>query len=277
MRTLLATIGVLMLLIAGAIGYLIHQPAQETGLNLGEYRETHIFKIDDDGYVLTNDSQVKGDQITAASDLAAATSTLGTMVGTTTLYFKTTSIDYAGGQTEPSSEVSCALGPYLTGAPDGCLVTITVPTETESSRLWVGTSTGVYYAYTTATSSTLVATTTGLTLGTIPTANTSYTFNNGDYSVADTYLVKNVTSDTLVKNGKTFIHTVTYSPTDAAATAGSIHILNATSAGSGTTTSYYLTAAYHEPTTILLDEYFDNGLYVDFDTTADVNVNVSYR
>ncbi len=274
MRTLLTTIGAIMLVIAGIIGYLLHQPEQ---VNLGEYRETHIFKIDDDGYVLTNGSQVKGDQIAVATDLAAATSTLGTMVGTTTLYFKATSIDYAGGETEPSSEVSCALGPYLTGAPDGCLVTMTLPSETESSRLWVGTSTGVYYGYQTATSSTLVATTTGLTLGTIPTANTSYLFNNGDYSVSETYLAKNVTSDTLVKNGKTFVHTVTYSPTDEAATAGSIHILNATATGSGTTTSYYLTAAYHEPVTIILDEYFDTGLYVDFDTTADVNVNVSYR
>lgn len=211
-----------------------------------------------------------------ATGISVATSTLGTMVGTTTLYFKVTSLDYAGGETIESAESSCALGPYLTGAPDGCLVALTPTTGAASTRLWVATTSDTYYAYQTATSSTLVATTTGLTLGTLPQTSSAFLFNSG-LDIADTYLYSTATADALIKSGEAIVHSVTFSPTDAAATAGSIHVLDATSTGTGTTTSYYLTAAYHEPYTVVLDAVFDNGLYIDFDTTADVNVTVTYK
>ena len=212
------------------------------------------------------------------TNLAAATSTLGSMVGTTTLYFKLTSLDYAGGQTEPSSEVSCALGPYLTGAPDGCVVTMTPATGAETARLWIGTSTGVYYVYQTATSSTLVATTTGLTAGTIPTGSNAYIYNTGDLSLPEAYLKEYATADELIKSGAGFVHTITYSPTDAAATAGTIAILDSlTASGSGTTTMIYIPAAAMVVQTITLDQYFSTGIYVDFDTTTDVNVSISYK
>jgi hypothetical protein len=208
---------------------------------------------------------------------AVATTTAGTMLGTTTLYFKVTSLDYAGGETIASAESSCALGAYLTGAPDGCIVASTLPSGSASSKLWVATTTGVYYGYITATSSTLVATTTSvLTLGTLPQTNTAFLFNSGQ-NIPNTYLYKTVTADALVKSGETIVHSITFSPTDAAVTAGSISLLDSTSYGSGTTTTYYFTAAYHEANTIILDAIYPNGLYVDFDTTADVNVNITYK
>jgi len=211
-----------------------------------------------------------------ATGITASTSTLGSMLGTTTLYFKTTSVDYAGGQTTATAETSCSLGAYLTGAPDGCIVALTPSEGSASTRLWVSSVSGTYTEYQTATSSTLVATTTGLTTGTFPQTNTAFLFNSG-FNIPNTYLHKTVSADALIKSGDTIVHSITFSPTDVAVTAGSITLLNATEIGTGTSTSYYFSAAYHEANTIILDEVFTNGLYLDFTTTADVNVNVSYK
>lgn len=85
-------------------------------------------------------------------------------------------------------------------------------------------------------------------------------------------------SDTLVKSGAGFVHAITFSCNDAAPTAGTIDILDAISAG-GTPKifSWTLTITPFSPVTIILDQEFANGLYVDFTTVADVGVVVSYR
>jgi hypothetical protein len=86
-----------------------------------------------------------------------------------------------------------------------------------------------------------------------------------------------LTSDTAVKTGAGFVHSVTISQNDAAPTAGTIDIYDNT-AGSGTKLfTWTLTTAVFTPFTIILDQSFSNGLYVDFTTVADVAVSVSYR
>lgn len=86
-----------------------------------------------------------------------------------------------------------------------------------------------------------------------------------------------ITTDTAVKSGSGFLHTVTFSCNDAAPTAGTIDIYDNT-AGSGTKIfSWTLTTAVFNPTTIILDISFSTGLYVDFTTTGDVFVVLSYR
>lgn len=86
-----------------------------------------------------------------------------------------------------------------------------------------------------------------------------------------------VTSDTSVKSGSGFIHTLTFSCNDAAPTAGSIIVYDNT-AGSGTIiySETFDTTAFRGYS-VMLDRTFGTGLYVDFTTTADINVAVSYR
>lgn len=111
--------------------------------------------------------------------------------------------------------------------------------------------------------------------GTIPTVSEAYLYNT---IIPDAYLWEYATADELIKAGPGFVHTITYSPTDAAASAGTIEILDAITAGGGaTTTIYSLPAAAISPVTITLDQYFSTGIYVDFTTTADVNVSISYK
>ncbi len=101
---------------------------------------------------------------------------------------------------------------------------------------------------------------------------------NGKAVVEQRYTYSQLTADTLVKTGAGLLHTVTFSPNDAAPTAGTIAILDATSAG-GTPVIHQVgfTTTWFQPCTIIIDSAFTNGLYVDFTTTADVNVTVSYR
>lgn len=95
--------------------------------------------------------------------------------------------------------------------------------------------------------------------------------------VEQRYSYSNVNSDTAVKSAAGFLHSVTFSCNDAAPTAGTIDIYDNT-AGSGTKIfSWTLTTAVFNPTTIILDVSFATGLYIDFTTTADVNVVCSYR
>ena len=85
------------------------------------------------------------------------------------------------------------------------------------------------------------------------------------------------TADTAVKSGAGFLHTVTFSPTDAAATAGTV-ILYDNTAESGTIMfTYSIPAAALVPVTVIIDASFSTGLYVGFTTTADVAVTLSYR
>jgi len=87
-----------------------------------------------------------------------------------------------------------------------------------------------------------------------------------------------VVSDTAIKSGAGFVHTITISQADAAPTAGTIQVRDSTSAGAGTVMfEWNLTTAVFVPFTITLDCSFGVGLYIDFTTTGDVNVQGSYR
>lgn len=86
-----------------------------------------------------------------------------------------------------------------------------------------------------------------------------------------------LTTDTQVKTTEAFLHSVTITPTDAAATAGTINIYNNSSAAGAKVFSTYIPAALIAPVTVILDVKCPLGLYVDFDTTADVNVFLSYN
>lgn len=86
------------------------------------------------------------------------------------------------------------------------------------------------------------------------------------------------TTDKLVKTGAGFIHTVTISPTDAAATAGTIIIYDSTTEGTDDIIfSYYIPAAALVPVTVTLDVTTATGTYIGYTTTADVNTTISYR
>lgn len=208
---------------------------------------------------------------------AATAGTNGTLFDQT-YYFKISSVDQAGGQTMPSEEFTCVVADNLGVATGSCVVTVTVTPEASATYLWVATTSDTYYGYIpTATSSTDVATSTGnLTFGSFKPVNTAYYFNSGiDYD--NTFNYKNVTESTLVKTGQTWVHTITYSPTDAAAQGAAIEILDNTTIGSGTSTKFYVPAAAMVPVTVTLDQVFDTGLYVYMSGTTDVNVSVSYK
>lgn len=86
-----------------------------------------------------------------------------------------------------------------------------------------------------------------------------------------------VTADTLVKTGPGVVHTVTCA-SDAAATAGTVAIRDATAAGAGTIIqTIEFVAAFFPPVTITLDVAFKTGLFLDFTTTADVMCSASFR
>lgn len=86
-----------------------------------------------------------------------------------------------------------------------------------------------------------------------------------------------LTADTLIKTGAGFIHTITFSQNDAAPTAGTIDVYDNT-AGSGTKIfSWTLDTTVFRPFSITLDVTFATGIYLDFTTTADVGVVISYR
>lgn len=238
----------------------------------------YLFPVGQERQGAVYDPQQNNRQLSAPTNGAAATSTGGSLaIGT--YYFKLTSVDYAGGQTNPSSEFTCVVG--VTNS--ACNVTFTPTTGALYNYLWIATTTGVYYGYNaSATSTTHVKVTTGLTAGTLPQRNTAYLFNSG-FDDGTSYLQAYVTADSLIKSGPTFVHSITYSPTDAAATAGTIAVLdavaNAATAGvnAATSTLYGVPAAAIIPNTIILDQVFDTGLYVDFTTTNDINVNISYK
>lgn len=87
-----------------------------------------------------------------------------------------------------------------------------------------------------------------------------------------------ITADQLYKSGIGHVESLTcYS--DGTATAGSINVLDSTSAGTGNII-YPLTiqaVAYTTPFTIPLSTPFAVGLYLDFTTTADVTCMMRYR
>lgn len=84
-------------------------------------------------------------------------------------------------------------------------------------------------------------------------------------------------ADTQVKDGPGFVHTLTFSPLDAAATAGTIFLYDKLTEATPTVFSYYIPAAALVPVTVTLDVSMTTGIYIGFTTTADVAVTVSYR
>lgn len=83
-------------------------------------------------------------------------------------------------------------------------------------------------------------------------------------------------SDALVKASSGYIHTVTFSMNDAAPTAGTIDIYDNTSGSGKKVFSWTMTTAVFTPFTVHLDCIMHNGIYIDFTTTNDINVTISY-
>lgn len=86
-----------------------------------------------------------------------------------------------------------------------------------------------------------------------------------------------LTTDTQVKTTEAFLHSITITPADVAATAGTIDVYNNSSAAGTKIFSTYIPAALITPVTVILDVKCPLGLYVDFTTTNDVNVFLSYN
>lgn len=78
-------------------------------------------------------------------------------------------------------------------------------------------------------------------------------------------------------SGTRFVHTLTCASNDAAATAGSVALSDATAAGSGNVLVIGFPAAYVPAATVVVDATFTTGIYLDFTTTTDVSCTVSYR
>jgi hypothetical protein len=86
------------------------------------------------------------------------------------------------------------------------------------------------------------------------------------------------TADASIINGQGVLHTIIISMNDAAPTAGTITVYDGTAAASGKALfSWTLTTAVFTPFSILLVCPFNDGLYIDFTTTADVNVALTYK
>lgn len=87
-----------------------------------------------------------------------------------------------------------------------------------------------------------------------------------------------VGSDTSIKTGAGYLHSITCAGSDAVATAGTINVLDHTAAGGGTTLiPIQIAAALLLPQNWVLDVPFTTGLFLDFTTTNDVTCLVSYR
>ena len=82
------------------------------------------------------------------------------------------------------------------------------------------------------------------------------------------------TADGLVKTGNGFLHAVSIAPTTATPTAGLLTLYDNT-AESGTVIFSTWVFATDPSKTILLDVFFDTGLYVSYDATlANASVTV---
>ena len=100
---------------------------------------------------------------------------------------------------------------------------------------------------------------------------------NDVMKVEQRFSYSNISADALVKSGVGFLHTLTFAQIDAAPTAGTIIIYDNTAASGTVIFSSTWTTAVFYPTTVTIDAAFSVGLYVDFTTTADIGVTVSYR
>lgn len=88
---------------------------------------------------------------------------------------------------------------------------------------------------------------------------------------------KLVTADTQVATGECILHTVTISCNDSAPTAGSVIVRDGVAATGPILLNHTFTTTYFQAYTLHFDVKCHNGIYVDFTTTADVNVTITYR
>lgn len=103
------------------------------------------------------------------------------------------------------------------------------------------------------------------------------TSTDGTTAVGMSALPLMLTADGAVKATPGTIHTVTFAPADATPTAGTIQVRNSASAGAGVVIfAWSVPAAYFVPFTVILDAYCSTAIYLDFTTTADVNVTATY-
>lgn len=91
------------------------------------------------------------------------------------------------------------------------------------------------------------------------------------------FIRTNVLADNLVKSGAGFLHSISFSQSDAAPTAGTITIYDNTAESGTILYQECFTTTVFRGFSIIIDAAFSTGLYVGFSTTADVNVGVSYR
>ena len=87
-----------------------------------------------------------------------------------------------------------------------------------------------------------------------------------------------IAADQLYKTGAGLVRSLTCF-SDAAATAGTIAVLDSVAAGAGTKIYEFdvLAVAYNTPWTVELNVAFSVGLYLDFTTTADMQCTLRYR
>lgn len=87
-----------------------------------------------------------------------------------------------------------------------------------------------------------------------------------------------IAADQLYKTGAGLVRSLTCF-SDATATAGTIAVLDSTTAGAGTKIYEFdvLAVAYNTPWTVELNVAFSVGLYLDFTTTADMQCTLRYR
>lgn len=85
------------------------------------------------------------------------------------------------------------------------------------------------------------------------------------------------TTDTLVRTGRGIVHSVTFSLSDTAPTAGTITLYDSLTEVAPVIFSTYVNTTAFTPHTVILDAEFTTGLYLGFATTADVSVTVCFR
>lgn len=92
----------------------------------------------------------------------------------------------------------------------------------------------------------------------------------------EAYKASLVTSDTVVLTGMGAIRQVTFACNDAAPTAGQIDIYDGVSSSGTKIYSENFTTTPFRAYTVFINREIVNGIFVDFTTTNDVNVVVTY-
>lgn len=85
-----------------------------------------------------------------------------------------------------------------------------------------------------------------------------------------------VVGSAVVKTGAGSVHRVIVAPTGSAVTAGTLAIYDGTTNAGLPILSVYLPASVFAPFTLVLNESFNTGLFVEFAGLTGVNANVSY-